>query len=757
MSTLTVTPTCTSCGHLNRRDARFCGHCGLSLDSPLVCGLCSTANRAGSGFCNGCGSPLADSPRYEEASAPSVETSQSSVATGELIDDLDAAGDSRSVSSPHILKIKEWFGPQAIPFMLSGTLLVFFAQWVFFTEEFQPTAPRHGVYILVFGMLLFALGAYAYAEKYKSENRIGSLVLTGEPTRMPLFRYVTLFWGVGAVLFLVVLVRSRSDTSTLLLDLFMWFSTFVIFAIPLMPRIDLRRLFLQRSLMIDVLIVAGFMTAFIVLNARDATDWYYSVIGDEYLFYEHAERLFDEPSLIRMFSQNGVYHTHSVMVTVYQALVMAVFGWDHFGWVFSSILCVVITIPAVYISGRLLSEGRVAAVVAVAILSFSHYLFAFSHIGYDTLTSLPTTAWTVALFLLGSKKRSWGLLLAAGILAGFNMYAFSSARVILPVIGLFVLISVRNRQSLINLWPMALGFVLSVAPTLLSNQDDLLSGSLISRMLNEVVGGYSEGITGDPLQRIRSNLYPNLLAFNFSSHNSHFVSGSLLDVISGGLAMLGIGLALGRLKEQRMQLLLIWLILTVTAAAVLSPYPHVPVTRLHIVLLPLALLAGLSVSNLAGLTGSIDISNNTRKVAIAGGLVALSLAVLLLNVRQFWTVTPSVYHTSSHATALMALHSNGCDTEIERSVLVSSHAGITRIALESHYPDGPYPTVIGYGEIDSIDLPNKSDFRCVVFSNPWDGASIEMLERLRQANPAGRVVQFHDRSQKNRSDIFIHY
>lgn len=756
MSALTVTPTCTLCGHLNRKDARFCGHCGSSLGSPLVCGLCSTANQAGSGFCNGCGSPLADVPRLKKTSTPSVETSQSSVATGDLTDDLHVVGDSRSVANSYILKVKDWFGPQAIPFMVAGTLLVFFSQWIFFTANLEPTAPRHGVYILAFGMLLFALGTYAYVKKYEGENRIGSLLLMGEPTRMPLFRYARLFWVLGAILFLIVLVRSRSDTSSLLLDLFMWFLTFVIFAVPMMPRVDLQRLFLQRSLMIDILIVAGFMTAFIVLNVRDATDWYYSVIGDEYLFYEWAERLFDESTLVGIFSQNGVYETHSVMVTIYQALVMAVFGWDHFGWVFSSILCVVITIPAVYISGRLLSEGRVAAVVATAILSFSHYLFAFSHIGYDTLTCLPTTAWTVALFLLGGKKRNWGLLLAAGIVAGLNMYAFSSARVILPVIGLFVLINVRNRQSLINLWPIVLGFVLSAVPTLLSNQDDLLSGNLISRMLNEVVGSYSESVTGDPLERIRNNLYVNLLAFNFSSHNSHFVSGPLLDVVSGGLAMLGIGLALGRLKEQRMQLLLIWLILTVTVAGVLSPYPHVPVTRLHVVLLPLALLAGLSVSSLVGLTSSIDISNRTRKVAIAGGLVALSLAVLLLNVRQFWIVTPSVYHTSSHATGLMALHSNGCDAEMERSVLVSSHVGITRIALESHYPDGPYPTVIGYGEIDSIDLSNKNDFRCVVFTNPWDGVSIETLEHLIQANPSGRVVQFHDRSRKNRSDIFIH-
>ena len=753
MSPLTVTPTCTLCGHLNRKDARFCGHCGSSLGSPLVCGLCSTANQAGSGFCNGCGSPLADVPRLKKTSTPSVETSQSSVATGDLTDDLHVVGDSRSVANSYILKVKDWFGPQAIPFMVAGTLLVFFSQWIFFTANLEPTAPRHGVYILAFGMLLFALGAYAYAEKYEGEKHISSLLLTGEPTRMPLLRYTPFFWGIGVFLLLAIIIRARNYSSSGALDLLFWGMSFTAFAIPLMPKMDFVRPLSRRLLTIDVAIVAGLMVAFIVLNVRDIEDWYYSVIGDEYIFYEWSRRMVED-GIGDPFSQGGVYSKYPVMSSVYQALVMMVLGVDHLGWIFSSILCVVITIPAVYISGRLLSEGRIAAVVATAILSFSHYLFAFAHIGYSNLTCLPTTAWTVALFLLGSKKRSWGLLLVAGIVAGFSMYAVYSARVILPVIGLFVLINVRNRQSLINLWPMALGFVLSVAPTLLSSQDDLLSGNLISRMLNEVVGGYSESITGGPLQRIRNNLYVNLLSFNFSNHVSHFVYGPLLDVISGGLAMLGVGLALGRIKEQRMQLLLIWLILTVTVAGVLSPYPHVPVTRLHVVLPPLVLLAGLSVSNLVGLTGSIDISNKSRKVAIAVGLVALSLAVLLLNVRQFWTVTPSVHHTSSHATALMALHSNGCDAEVDRNVVVGRHVHVVRLALESHYPYGPYPTVIDYAEIDSIDLSNKNDFRCIVFFSSNVSASI--LENLKQSNPNGRIVRFHDQSLKNWADIFIH-
>ena len=754
MSTLTVTPTCTSCGHLNRRDARFCGHCGLSLDSPLVCNSCSTVNRAGSGFCNGCGSPLSDTPRYEEASAPSVETSQSSVATGDLIDDLHTTDGSRPGSNPYILKIKEWLAPQAIPFMLSGALLVFFAQWVFFTAEFQPTAPRHGVYILAIGMLLFALGAYAYAEKYNSENRIGSLLLTGEPTRMPLLRYLPFLWGIGVILLLAVIIRTRSHSGSGELDLLLWGMSFIAFAIPLMPKMDFVRSLSRRLLTIDVAIVAGLMVAFIVLNVRDVADWYYSVIGDEYIFYEWSRRMV-EYGIGDPFNQDGVYSHNPVMSTVYQALVMMVLGVDHTGWVFSSILSVVLTIPALYALGKIIS-GRVAGFSAAMILAFSHYMFGFSHMGNIYLTALPVMTWSVVLFLLGNKKQSFLLLLLAGFVAGLSLYAIYSARVILPVLGLFVLLNLRSRQSLINLWPMALGFAICTAPTLFGGQSDPLSGgSSISRMLEQVVGGYSENITGDPLQRIRDNLYPNLLAFNFSSHNSHFVSGPLLDVISGGLAMLGIGLALGRIKEQRMQLLLIWLILTVTAAGVLSPYPHVAITRLNIVLPPLAMIAGLSVSNLVGLTGSIDISNKTRKVAIAGGLVALSLAVLLLNVRQFWTVTPSVYHTSPYATALMALHSNGCDAEVEKNVVVGRHVHIVRLALESHYPYGPYPIVADYSEIDSIDLSDKNTFRCIVFF--FTDESIPVLENLKQSNPNGRVVQFHDRSQKNRADIFIHY
>ena len=55
---------CPSCGLENREDARFCGDCGATLASELICANCRRFNSADQRFCDGCGQ------RLESSSAP---------------------------------------------------------------------------------------------------------------------------------------------------------------------------------------------------------------------------------------------------------------------------------------------------------------------------------------------------------------------------------------------------------------------------------------------------------------------------------------------------------------------------------------------------------------------------------------------------------------------------------------------------------------------------------------------------------------
>ena len=267
----------------------------------------------------------------------------------------------------------------------------------------------------------------------------------------------------------------------------------------------------------DALAVFGLTGVFLTVNLWDLQHWYYSAIGDEYLFYEHAKRIIDE-GIVRPFSQEGVYNKHPVLTSVFQATVMRVFGVDYFGWTFSETLNAALTIPAVYVLGRNLG-GRTAGVVAAGIFAFSHYIFAFSHTGYANLSSLPVTAWALAFFVIGWRKGNPLLLYIAGVIAGLGYYTHYSGRAIIPIIVLFSMTRGSPRQ-LLGLWPLALGFVLTTAPTFVVEQE-----GVFTRMFGQVVGGYTEVVTGSFGQRLLGNIELNLQAFSYSPTVHTYVYG----------------------------------------------------------------------------------------------------------------------------------------------------------------------------------------------------------------------------------------
>jgi predicted amidophosphoribosyltransferase len=48
--------TCAKCGGANRRDAKFCDHCGAALS--IICPTCGRPNAPDATFCDECGKPL---------------------------------------------------------------------------------------------------------------------------------------------------------------------------------------------------------------------------------------------------------------------------------------------------------------------------------------------------------------------------------------------------------------------------------------------------------------------------------------------------------------------------------------------------------------------------------------------------------------------------------------------------------------------------------------------------------------------------
>ena len=521
-----------------------------------ICPSCNAANPRINRFCNQCGHSLVGNP-----ASPQVPSSQSpSPPSGceRPANSFNAAlSPGRSVSLPSLrplvepalrrfnlataivgLAMAKW----ALPLMGAGGAATVLAQiGLLFSIELNEKAPIGYLLLLGLGVALFAVGSAGLWVRRSRDfpvtiNSPSSASL--QPSSFGTFGgTIALLSGAIALGVLIALLAAGSTWGWTLVP---WVLALGAFSAPFLRPLRLAEFPLVawiRHRYLDLILVLALMAGFIGLNLVDLQDWYYSAIGDEFLFFEHAKHI-AESGVERPFSQEGVYNKHPVMNSVFQAAVMRVFGVDYFGWTFSEVLNGAIAIPGIYLLGHMLG-GRKAAVISAALFASSHFIFAFSHVGYNNLSPIPVAVWSLALFILGWRNGNPLLLYAAGAIAGFGFYTHYSGRAILPVMLLFALTAASPRRVL-DLWPLVLGFALTVAPTFVVEQEQVFT-----RMFDQVVGGYSEVVAGSTGNRILNNIEINLPAFNYNSTVHSYVYGPLMDPVSAVLAVLGIGFALG--------------------------------------------------------------------------------------------------------------------------------------------------------------------------------------------------------------------
>ena len=641
--------------------------------------------------------------------------------------------------------------------LVCGAVAVVLAQLgLSFSVELNEKAPIGYLLLLALGVGFFALGSLGLWAKRTAGGDVDSVWRLPSLLSLRILDSITGTLGlfIGAMAFAALLIPLGAGAASGYM-LVPWAVALAAFAAPFFPALTSTWAMLRvwaREHYRDLLMVLSLTALFVALSLYDLQDWYYSVIGDEFIFYEHAKRM-TEDGIARPFSQEGVYNHHPVMSTVYQAVVMRIFGADYLGWTLSSLLSAAAVIPGIYLLGHTLS-GRKAAVVAALLFAVSHYVLAGTHIGNAVLSPLPVAVWSLALFVLGWRKGNPLLLYAAGVIAGLGFYTHYSGRAILPIIFLFALTAGDPRRVL-SLWPLAFGFALTVAPTFVVDQE-----LVFTRMFSQIAGGYSDVVAGSTGDRILSNIQINLPAFNYNSTVHSYVYGPLLDPVSGVLAALGIGFALGHIRAPSLRLLLIWFGVAVFMTGILSPYPHIAITRLIFVVPPLVLLAGV----LAGRIGDA-IQLRTERAgrlcsAAAAPALLLSLAVVVLglNLWQFWHVTPSVFPHKPEAVALSAFRSEYCDSDVNDTVFVGQaigEGGLLKQMLASFDPDGPLPRLLNHDEVSpDMELPGDAP-RCVVFVSLSESEARTLQGDLARRYPEGRVVAVVNPSGTTAVEIYV--
>ena len=655
--------------------------------------------------------------------------------------------------------------------LLVGIALVAFGQIILVINDTSADdgISASGRFFLISGFLAVAVSAYFFHQRRR--NPIWTFSAP-RSLRFNLNGLRKVWFGIGLAssAFLTLRLLGGSISGN---DIWLWvigiLGISIVFAPPWARIIVGCRKMLRSIRFIDFLIVGILISLFSIIHIPTLTDWYYSAIGDEYIFYELGSQ-FTKEGITAPFSQLGIYDYHPRLGILMKSSVMNIVGNDHFGWKFSSVVMFCLTIPGVYVAGTLIG-GRVAGAVAAVILGFSHYLAGFTHIGYDHIDSLLPAIWSVVLFLLASKTKNPLLYFIAGVATGLCIYTNIVARVIFPAVVITAgLLHILKPQAKIGGWavPWLLGCVVAVFPIF------LIDGyALIDQTLGRVIGGQGEVSDLTMVERLLRNVHLNLYAFNFNEKTTHYVSGSLLDPVSAILAVAATAFAVGRFRDDASLFLVVWVVLAFVATGGISPYDwHTAVTRLFPMMLPLSLLIGLFVSNvywpiklrIVNHSGAQIV--NPRFFSVIG-IAVISVLIWQMNYQRVVFDTPSVFQNSPASVSIGAMRSDHCASfELRQIAFVSRDVHLIRRILDSYDPGSvelypsentegtESPLFLDHQQAQDWDVRTAMQFGCVIISHPWEGEPSSVMMQLREAYPSGGVINYSDQSGKTTIVIF---
>ena len=278
--------------------------------------------------------------------------------------------------------------------------------------------------------------------------------------------------------------------------------------------------------------------------------WRYSVIGDEYSFFNFTRFFLMEHSFIPYTFMNflnpetAVHGKFVYMSLIPNILSMEMFGTHNFGWrIGNSILCCA-SIPFFYGFVKRFMNKRMAILFSILVVS-SHALLGFSKIGYNNLTALFAMSflfWLTGKVLEANSVFAYSLLGAA---IGISIYSYTAIFAILPLPFLLVFIYTppfKSKRSMNQWLTMIIVVFLFLVPT--------LNGSDFWAYIQSESTLASPNI-GDRSFHIFSNLIYTFISPFYAPINSHFVTVSFLDAISGSLLIIGLIALVVQLRKNK--------------------------------------------------------------------------------------------------------------------------------------------------------------------------------------------------------------
>lgn len=401
-------------------------------------------------------------------------------------------------------------------------------------------------------------------------------------------------WGLTAPAAMLVGLASGAVLWTnLAAERFPWWNGLLFVILIVSPAFALNRWDRARSSRcpfeaLDFAFAAGFAAVSAAVNCIGLVRWNFSFIGDEGAFFFHARSL-AEGEVVNPFDLTWVYQTHPALDSFYQAQALRLFGADVWGWRVGEVLMVAAVAAMVCLLGTLLFD-RLTGVAAAVVVGASHYLFAFTRIGYNNLHALFWSTLAVLMIALAWRTRRAVFTWLAGCVVGMCLYTFFVAVLIGPILAVLLGLGFFRRpsgkQAAAGLL-LVVGFVVVVLPGLISTPPSELE-EIIQR---ESIREHS---AADPLGTFIYSSTRSFVSFfvNPEWHN-HYVGTAVLDPLSSVLLAVGLGGAVLGVRRRGERTLLVWFGLGLVLLARTAYLPTPQLTRLLFLMPPAALLAGL--------------------------------------------------------------------------------------------------------------------------------------------------------------------
>jgi 4-amino-4-deoxy-L-arabinose transferase-like glycosyltransferase len=375
----------------------------------------------------------------------------------------------------------------------------------------------------------------------------------------------------------------------------------------------------------------------IVLFSINIDAWQTSFIGDEYPQFETARSIAEGHNFSafasNIFNAEGKYKTTPVIASYIQAFFLKLFGADGFGWRISNVLLCTMGIGLLYYFYKVfLSEPL--ALAAAALLACSGYLISFSKIGYANLQAFFILSVVLAAVIWAVRSNRFIAFVVLGLSMGFAFYSFPAALYTLPIpiLLLFIYHPPFTKASILRWGTMMISMGILIYPLFL--QPNYWASNIPGTFLDHTLfpnslGGY--------LDHFSSNAFNAYFSFLYVQQDTHYVSISYVDPLTGFLILLGISYALTFIRNSRFIVFsFISFFVVLLLAGISHGYLVPPTTRMFLLLPWWVLFAVLGLQYLLGRIRNFLPASSHLPVLFLLGIITITV---ILNIYQAFNIS----------------------------------------------------------------------------------------------------------------------